>query len=130
MLGPSWRLPAVAGGGAAMEFRQGSKPARPSRKLRRSRSRRVRLLMRLRRQSWGDTSGLRSRLGTGRKPVLPLRSAGAAHDGPYVDDLLATRDVVAVVRVGAHVERGAINFEALAEFEIVPGFGPSQAAVL
>src|SRR5262249_54617929 len=47
-------------------------------------------------------------------PSLALCRAGPAHDWPHVDDLLASRDVVAIIYVGTHVEVRRIQLNALA----------------
>src|SRR5262245_16069697 len=62
--------------------------------------------------------------------LLSLGSTAPAHDRPNVDDLLASRDVVAVVDIRTHIERGAVDFEPFAELEIAAGLGPSQPAIL
>src|SRR5205085_7938418 len=51
-------------------------------------------------------------------------------DRPYIHDLLAARDVVAVVDVRARVEVGAVDFHALAELDVTAGIGPLEQPVL
>ena len=49
---------------------------------------------------------------------LALIGAGSAHDGPDIDDLVALSDVITVVAIGAHVEVGAEDIEAITERSI------------
>jgi len=45
--------------------------------------------------------------------IVARRGAATAHDGPHIDDPVTLSDVIAIVNVRTHVERGAIH--ALAE---------------
>src|SRR6187455_1053169 len=77
----------------------------------------------------GPNSTPKSRPIFARARRLPLRRAGPAHDGPYVHDLIAADDVIAVVDGGAHVELGGIDLDALAEFHVASGVGPAEESV-
>jgi hypothetical protein len=59
-----------------------------------------------------------------------LCGAATAHDGPYIDDPVTLGDLIAIVDVGTHVEREAIDLHALAELEIAVSVSPTEHAVL